>query len=162
MKATFDMLVFVKKGWQVLSTENVSGVAHKNDDKFADSASAFDVKADEWAAFFEGDVSSFTFGKSPKLSVYLFSIIAGPYDTVESEDPLVKNYRFPLRLHCRKSLTKWVEKSKEEFFNTTRCGIDYYEKLFSTKYPFAKLDQVFVPDYSNGAMENVGCVIYRD
>lgn len=52
--------------------------------------------------------------------------------------------------------------AKEQYFTTTRCGIDHYEKLFSTKYPFSKLDQVFVPDYSNGAMENVGCVIYRD
>ena len=44
----------------------------------------------------------------------------------------------------------------------TKCGIEYYETLFSTPYPFDKLDQAFVPDYSNGAMENVGCVIYRD
>ena len=57
---------------------------------------------------------------------------------------------------------KYVEKQKEAFFETTRCGIDYYEKLFSTKYPFEKMDQVFVPDYNMGAMENVGCVIYRD
>ena len=52
--------------------------------------------------------------------------------------------------------------AKDEYFNVTKCGIDFYEKLFSTPYPFDKLDQVFVPDYNMGAMENVGCVIYRD
>ena len=41
-------------------------------------------------------------------------------------------------------------------------GISFYEELFSTPYPFAKLDQVFIPDYNMGAMENVGCVIYND
>ena len=97
--------------------------------------------ADSWIKMFDGqDIRLFSFGVSPKLSCYLFSIIAGPYETIESDDPLVQNYRFPLRLHCRKSLTKWVLKAKEEYFNVTRCGIDYYEKLFSTKYPFAKLD----------------------
>lgn len=44
----------------------------------------------------------------------------------------------------------------------TKSGIDFYEEFFSTPYPFAKLDQVFVPDYNMGAMENVGCVIYND
>jgi aminopeptidase N len=92
----------------------------------------------------------------------LFSIIAGAYDTVESENPEIKNYRFPLKLHCRKSITKFVKRAAEEYFQVTKSGIDYYEKLFSTKYPFAKLDQCFIPDYNMGAMENVGCVIYRD
>ena len=55
-----------------------------------------------------------------------------------------------------------MEKAKEEYLTVTKSGIDFYEGLFSTKYPFAKLDQVFVPDYNMGAMENVGCVIYRD
>lgn len=107
-------------------------------------------------------VSCIEFGLSPKISCYLFSIIAGPYVTIESAKPEIQNYRFPLKLYARKSIAKYVEKAKEEYFNVTKCGIDYYEKLFSTPYPFDKLDQVFVPDYNMGAMENVGCVIYRD
>ncbi len=34
--------------------------------------------------------------------------------------------------------------------------------MFSCPYPFDKFDQVFCPDYEMGAMENVGCVTYRD
>jgi aminopeptidase N len=94
--------------------------------------------------------------------VYLYSCIAGPYSTIVSDKAEVKNYRFPRKLYCRKSLEKYVEKAKEEYFLVTKSGIDFYEKLFSTKYPFAKMDQVFIPDYNMGAMENVGCVIYRD
>ncbi len=99
---------------------------------------------------------------SPSLSVYLYSIVAGPYVTFESEKEEIKNFKFPLRLFSRKSIAKYVEASKEDYLHVTKCGIEYYEKLFSTPYPFDKLDQAFVPDYSNGAMENVGCVIYRD
>jgi aminopeptidase N len=41
-------------------------------------------------------------------------------------------------------------------------GIEYYEDIFSTKFPFSKLDHIFVADYNMGAMENVGCVLYTD
>jgi len=48
------------------------------------------------------------------------------------------------------------------YFNVTKSGIEFYEELFSTDFPFQKLDQVFVPDFQCQAMENVGCVYYRD
>lgn len=44
----------------------------------------------------------------------------------------------------------------------TKHGIHFYEKFFSTPYPFDKFDQVFCPDYCAGAMENVGLVTYND
>lgn len=44
----------------------------------------------------------------------------------------------------------------------TRAGIKYYEKTFQSPYPFVKLDQILAPDYDHGAMENAGCVLYRD
>jgi aminopeptidase N len=72
--------------------------------------------------------------------VYLYSIVAGPYVTFESDKPEIKNYKFPLKLYSRKSIAKYVEKSKEEYLHVTKCGIDYYEQLFSTPYPFDKLD----------------------
>ena len=53
-------------------------------------------------------------------------------------------------------------RKRDAYYHVTKCGIDFYEGLFSTPYPFSKLDQVFIPDYNMGAMENVGCVIYRD
>jgi aminopeptidase N len=89
-------------------------------------------------------------------------MIAGPYATILSDKDEIKNYAVPLKLYSRKSIAKYVEQAKEVYFNVTRSGIMFYEELFSTPYPFDKLDQVFVPDYNMGAMENVGCVIYRD
>ena len=95
----------------------------------------------EFVSLFNGEpVTAFEFGESQTISTYLYSCIAGPYVTIESEIPEVKNYRFPLKLYSRKSIAKYVEKAKEEYFIVTKSGIDFYEKLFSTKYPFAKLD----------------------
>jgi aminopeptidase N len=47
------------------------------------------------------------------MSTYLFCFVAGPYVTFESDQEDIKNYKYPLRLHCRKSLAKYLEKSKE-------------------------------------------------
>ena len=102
------------------------------------------------------------FEQSPKMSTYLYCFIAGPYAMITSDRDEIKNYRYPLRLQCRKSLAKYCEKAKEDYFTTTKAGIDYYEKLFSTPYPWGKLDQAFIPDYQHGAMENVGMVLYTD
>ena len=40
--------------------------------------------------------------------------------------------------------------------------MDFYAQLFDQPYPFSKYDQVFVPEYNSGAMENVGCVTYNE
>jgi len=67
-----------------------------------------------------------------------------------------------MKLYARKSIAKYVEKHKEKYFQVTKSGIDFYEEFFSTPYAFGKIDQAFIPDYNMGAMENVGCIIYRD
>ena len=60
----------------------------------------------------------------------------------------------PLGLACRASLAGYLDAG--DVFAITRQGFDFYERLFGTGYPFAKYDQVFVPEFAGGAMENVG------
>ena len=67
-----------------------------------------------------------------------------------------------MRIFCRKSLTKYVEKLKNDWIRITKASIRYYEQMFDTPYPFDKLDQIFCPDYAMGAMENVGAITYND
>ena len=67
-----------------------------------------------------------------------------------------------MRLYCRKSLTKYTEKMKDDWFRITKASIRYYENMFDTPYPFDKIDSVMCPDYAMGAMENVGCITYND
>ena len=50
----------------------------------------------------------------------------------------------------------------EDMFELTRQGFEFYEEQFKTPYPFEKYDQLFVPEFNAGAMENAGCVTYLE
>ena len=132
----------VPQGWTVLSTQTQSQPTTASGTKeFQEQVAQFGLNEKDLAKWFDDEpLSGFQFGLSPVISVYLYSVMAGPYVKIDSDKDEIKNYRFPLSLYCRRSLQKFVERAKEEYFNVTKCGIDYYEKLFSTPYPFAKLD----------------------
>ena len=161
IKAPYTLCVLVPKGWTVISTMSQrKEVSHKGSSEFTDSCERFLLPEKEFCDLFgEEEVSCFEFRKSPKISVYLYSVCAGPYHMFETDKP---DYRIPMNLYCRKSLIKYVEKIKDEWFHVTRCGIDYFSETFSCEFPFEKCDQIFCPDYRMGAMENVGAITYRD
>ena len=50
----------------------------------------------------------------------------------------------------------------KEMVKVLNLGIEFYEKFFGFKYPFSKLDMVFVPEFVSLAMENVGCVTFHE
>ncbi|MBC7530088.1 MAG: aminopeptidase N [Oligoflexus sp.] len=95
------------------------------------------------------------FPESLPISTYLFSLVAGPYKIWEDQ-----KFRIPLRVMARQSLAAYVR--PDEWLTWTRFGFDYYEKTFATPYPFLKYDQVLVPDFNAGAMENVANVTYNE
>ncbi len=95
------------------------------------------------------------FPPSPLLSTYLFALHAGPYSVWKSEAE-----KIPLRLFARKSLAKYVD--HEEWFKITQSGLDYYEIQFGYPYPFNKYDQIIVPEFNSGAMENAGAVTFSE
>ena len=101
------------------------------------------------------------FATTPPISTYLAAVIAGPYVGVHAE-----HRGLPLGVWSRRSLARFVD--ADEIFAVTGQGMDFYADLFSRPYPFAKYDQVFVPEFNAGAMENVGAVtfteqhVYRD
>ena len=74
------------------------------------------------------------------MSTYLYSFIAGPFCVFTSEQEEIKSFRYPLRIMCRKSLAKYCKDQCERWFHVSKCGIEYYEDLFGTKYPWGKLD----------------------
>ena len=50
----------------------------------------------------------------------------------------------------------------DEIFEVTKQGFDYFHDAFGVRYPFGKFDQLFVPEFKAGAMENAGCVTFRE
>ncbi|HUZ55796.1 MAG TPA: aminopeptidase N [Streptosporangiaceae bacterium] len=91
------------------------------------------------------------FPPTPPMSTYITHISAGPYHVVRSEHDGI-----PLGIYCRQSLAAYLD--PDEIFEVTRQGFDYFHAAFGVRYPFSKYDQLFVPEYKAGAMENAGAV----
>jgi aminopeptidase N len=94
---------------------------------------------------------------TPPISTYLFTVVAGPYHSIRAV-----HRGIPLGLHCRRSLGGHLERQAAELFSITRACLDRYLQIFDEPYPFDSYDQAFVPELDAGAMENPGCVTFRD
>ncbi|HTX85677.1 MAG TPA: aminopeptidase N [Streptosporangiaceae bacterium] len=137
LKARFTISVVVPEHWRVLSNEALA------------EQEPAGVGATRWR-----------FRPTPRLSTYLFAIAAGEYEIVRSSHTTPGGQVIPLALACRASMAQYL--AFDDIFEITRNGLDYFTALFQTPYPFAKYDQVFVPEYSVGATENAGCVVFTD
>jgi len=133
LKATFTFTVLAPTDWVVVS--NNPGQAQP-------------VAGKE-------NVKRWTFGATPKMSSYLTAIVAGPYHGVRD-----RHGDIDLGIFCRQSLAQYLD--PEEIFTVTKQGLDFYGQAYKYPYPFQKYDQLFVPEFSAGAMENIGCVTFNE
>ncbi|MEU3964061.1 aminopeptidase N [Streptomyces buecherae] len=102
---------------------------------------------------------TWTFEPTPRVSSYITALIVGPYHSVHST--YEKDGRsVPLGIYCRPSLAEYLD--ADAIFEVTRQGFEWFEEKFDYAYPFAKYDQLFVPEFNAGAMENAGAVTIRD
>jgi aminopeptidase N len=103
-----------------------------------------------------GDGSStWAFPATPRMSTYITALVAGPYHRVD--DSYTGPYgSYPLSVYCRESLAQYLD--SDEVFTVTKQGFALFEEQFGIPYPFTKYDQLFVPEFNAGAMENAGCV----
>ncbi|WP_154606514.1 aminopeptidase N [Arthrobacter sp. AQ5-05] len=95
-----------------------------------------------------------------RMSSYITALIAGPYESVRSELTSSNGRIIPLGVFARKSLMQYLD--AENVFELTRQGFEFFEKQFGTPYPFPKYDQLFVPEFNAGAMENAGAVTFLE
>ncbi len=100
--------------------------------------------------------ATWSFAPTPRLSSYVTALIAGPYESIRSEVTSSDGRTVPLGVFARKSLMQYLD--AENIFELTRQGFEFYEKQFGCPYPFEKYDQLFVPEFNAGAMENAGAV----
>jgi aminopeptidase N len=104
-----------------------------------------------------GTLRRWELAATPPISVYLFTVLAGPYHGIRSSHRGV-----PLGLYSRQSLAGHLHRDAAEIFAITRACFDRYLEIFDEPYPFDSYDQAFVPELEAGAMENPGCVTFRD
>ncbi|HWX99605.1 MAG TPA: aminopeptidase N [Mycobacterium sp.] len=100
-----------------------------------------------------------SFATTPRMSTYLVALIAGPY--VEWKDAYTDEHgEIPLGIYCRASLAQHMD--AERLFTQTKQGFGFYHKNFGLPYAFGKYDQLFVPEFNAGAMENAGAVTFLE
>ena len=103
--------------------------------------------------------SRWTFEATPRMSTYITALVAGPYHEVR--DSYTGTFgTYPLGIFCRNSLAQFLD--PEDIFDLTKAGFEFFEKQFQIGYPFGKYDQLFVPEFNAGAMENAGCVTFLE
>jgi aminopeptidase N len=136
MKATYELAVTAPADWLV-----VSNMAPES--SIADGE-AQDDKARRWH-----------FPPTAVMPTYITAVAAGPYHVVRDEHDGI-----PLGVFCRQSLAEYLD--PDEILEVTRQGFDFYHNSFGIKYPFEKYDQLFVPEFKEGAMENAGCVTFLE
>jgi aminopeptidase N len=132
-----------------------------------DLKATFDVKVtapQHWqvvsnAATVSVDGGVHTFATTPRMSTYLVALIAGPYarwDDVYRDE----NGEIALGIFCRATLAEFMD--AERLFTQTKQGFGFYHKNFGVPYAFGKYDQLFVPEFNAGAMENAGAVTFLE
>ena len=89
------------------------------------------------------------------ISTYLAAVVAGQYHSVHTH-----HRNIPLGVYCRQSLAPYLD--PDEIAEITGQGLDYFESRYRIPYMFGKYDQLFVPEFSAGAMENPGCVTFNE
>jgi aminopeptidase N len=96
-----------------------------------------------------------TFPITSVMSTYVTAIVAGEYHAVHQD-----HRGIPLGVYCRQSLAQYLD--PDEIFEITRQGLDFFARRFGHRYPFGKYDQLYVPEFLAGAMENAGCVTFNE
>jgi aminopeptidase N len=132
LKATYQLSVTAPTDWTVISTMRESGV---------EAAAAGSRR---W-----------TFPRTKKLSPYNFSMHAGPYKMWEDHSG-----PYPMRLFARQSVASQIK--PDEWFKYTRQGLSFFDNYFGVPYQFAKYDQILVPDFLYGAMENAAAITFGE
>ncbi len=132
LKAAFGLTVTAPSHWQVVSNSPSPEPVNHGD-----------------------GTATWRFDRTPRISSYITALVAGPYHRVDDEYSGTYG-TYPLGVYCRESLAQHLD--PDEILTVTKQGFAYFEEKFGIAYPFAKYDQLFVPEFNAGAMENAGCV----
>ena len=124
----------------------------------------FQVKAPkEWTVVSNSDGATndggvWRFPTTKVISTYLSALVAGEYHSVHRQHGDIG-----LGLYCRQSLAQYLDTNETaEIVEITSSGLDYFASKYGIPYMFGKYDQLFVPEFSAGAMENPGCVTFSE
>lgn len=134
IKGRFSLSVTAPNDWVVVSTSKEMSVQRSGE-----------------------STQTWSFPETARIPSYVFSLHAGPYHVWEDTD-----FHIPLRLFVRESLSGYVAPDAEMWFRFTRAGFSFFEDYYGVDYPYEKYDQLIVPDFNSGAMENAAAVTFNE
>ncbi len=144
LKAEFTFTVHAPDHWQVLSNSPSTKKAADGTVTIADT---------------EHGVATWEFSPTTRLPCYVTAIVAGPYHEAPGSVQSRKG-TISANVYCRKALAPYLD--ADVILADTQQGFTFYEDKFGMDYPFEKYDQIFVPEFNAGAMENAGCVTFLE
>ena len=139
LKAEFTFQVTVPAQWTVLSNQPPAAAPEQT----------------------AGGNAVWRFTPTPRLPTFTTTVVAGDYHVVTSSHATPSGQQIPLELACQADLAGYLDAQAPALFEATARGLDLYTDLLGA-YPYAKYGQVFVPAFSAGASEDVGCVLISD
>jgi aminopeptidase N len=135
MKARYTFAITAPAGWHVLSNQAP-------------------VRTEA-----TGETQAVEFAPTLPISSYITAVAAGPYHRV-ADEWTKGDQRVPLGAYCRSSLAQHFD--ADEILGLTKQGLDFFDDAFGFPYPWSTYDQIFVPEYNLGAMENPGLVTFTE
>ena len=94
-----------------------------------------------------------SFATTPKMSTYLVAFLVGDFKCSKG-----KSDGTPIRVCATPDKANLTEFALDE----ARKTLHFYNDYFGIRYPMPKLDMIAIPDFEAGAMENFGCITYRE
>ncbi len=149
IRATFAFEVIAPASWEVVSNTPVRAKVRQPGRSTSIGAAQGGTQ----------HVNRWIFGRTPELPTYVAAVVAGPYASAGGT-LISRKGEIPSKVYGRKNLAAHLD--ADEMIGTVQAGLDLYEQMFDTEFPYEKYDQVFVPEYNLGAMENVGCVTFSE
>ena len=135
LKARYSFVVHAPAGWRVLSNQRAESVSEGSGEQ------------------------TVSFAETLPLSSYITSVAAGPYHRVDAQWQR-GGLQVALGVYCRPSLAKYLD--ADDIIEVTKQGLDFFDEAYAFPYPWGKYDQIFVPEYNLGAMENPGLVTFTE
>jgi aminopeptidase N len=136
LKSVYTWTVVAPEGWKVVSNAPTPAAEPIGDGK-----------------------ARWSFPESKRMSTYVTALVAGEYhEHLDSYEG--KNGPISLGHYCRQAVVEHLD--TEELLLLTKQGFEFFEEAFDFPYPFEKYDQLYVPEYNSGAMENAGAITLRD
>ena len=136
LKSVFTFTVTAPSGWKVVSNAPTPEPVDAGDGK-----------------------ATWSFPATEPMSTYITAVVAGEYHEV-MDSYSGKHGEISLGHYCRQSMKEHLD--VDDLLEVTKQGFAFFEDAFDYPYPFHKYDQLYVPEYNMGAMENAGCVTFRD